>query len=1331
MGTCKKDSVCLTCGGQGQECNGHFGYVKLALPVFHAGYFKQVVNILWAICKDCSRLLLPDGDRRSFLKALRRPGLDNFRRSQIVRRITDQCRKVRKCENCGASNGKVVKVTALKIVHERFTKPGTKSDGQDIDAYEDLHALRVFNILRKISTADCEFLGINAGEARPENLIWQVLPVPPVCIRASVDRGYYSREDDLTVKIGDIIQSNNVLKAGILAGLPVFKLVEAWESLQLQIAVYITGKTPGTRGPEYYRQTLRCFYQRLKGKEGRFRSNLSGKRVEYSGRTVISPDPNLRIDEVGIPLRVAKQMTYPERVTAINKEKLQQRILNGEKKWPGALAIIKKQGGYRQLLRFGNIQNMASSLRVGDIVERHIEDRDIVLFNRQPSLHKLSILCHSAKIHPHRTFCLNECVCHPYNADFDGDEMNIHVPQTEEARAEALQLMGVRENLVTPKNGKPIIGAIQDFISTAYILSWKDTFLDRAAFVQICFQMLETGFDLPPPSILKPQMLWTGKQVFNVLMRPNKHDPVLVNIDTACRHFRAPKGQAKDLDPNDAWLVIRNSELMCGVIDKAIIGPGKKGNLFYTILCGFGPAAAAECMNRISRLSARWLTNLGFSFGISDVYPSESLTELKNMLMENAFTEYEDIIADHVESFNTSEMKKLQNTENRLSRILTKVRRQAGNECINQLSKYSALRIMAMSGSKGSDINISQMTALVGQQVINNKRVQDGFQDRTLPHFLRNTLDPLSKGFIQNSFFTGLSPTEMFFHAASGREGLLDTAIKTAETGYMSRRLVKSLEDLSCQYDNTIRTSAGQIVQFQYGDDGLDPVEMEGTNCPVHFERTFIHAMATSNNPGVLYPSEIGRICEEELADARENLARKGYRDSQLEHTNCTENDVDHLESARLFVDSIVSFVQAKVDKLVQPNRSTHSLILNLANRISEEALRKFIQLCLSKYEKAKLHPGHAVGAIAAQSIGEPGTQMTLNTFHFAGVSGMSLTQGVPRIKEIVNAAVDIRTPVITCIINGSASLQAAQFVKGKIERTCLRDIVSYIAEIWNEDKSYIKIKINWKSVDSMFLDLSMQDILLKIQENRYFRKAEDLTFTCTRSKIRIHMDMDPKTRASLPISHASQTTEDPYLRLKNLRNILLGMQVAGYKDVRRVLIRAHGPAHTLLVEGSGLYSCLRTEGTDPTRTSTNSIMETRNVLGIEAARLTIIKEISEVMKDLDIDTRHIQLLADVMTYKGEVLGMTRFGMAKTRDSVLQLASFEQSTEHLFEAGAAGKVDPIQGVSESIIMGKPVGLGTGILGIGQILKFGKGDFKKKKTVFEDVWREIDKPFRFD
>jgi DNA-directed RNA polymerase III subunit RPC1 len=572
--------------------------------------------------------------------------------------------------------------------------------------------------------------------------------------------------------------------------------------------------------------------------------------------------------------------------------------------------------------------------------------------------------------------------------------MNLHIPQTEEARSEAIELMGVKNNLATPKNGEPIIGAIQDFISAAYLLSSKDNFFDRKSFTQICLYMLgpDIRFDLPPPSVLKPQMLWTGKQVFNILMRPNRDDPVKVNLDAACREFKQPKdGRPKDLDPNDGWLVIRNSEIMCGVMDKSTIGSGKKDNVFYIMLRDFGPAAAAEGMNRLSKLSARWFTNMGFSIGITDVYPSARLVQTKNDLVEKAYAACDEIIAKYkagkLEKMPGSD--ELQTMESHVSGILSKVRQQAGDECIAQLSKYNAPLIMATSGSKGSSINVSQMVALVGQQIINSERVQDGFQDRTLPHFPKNARQPPSKGFVRNSFFSSLSPTEFFFHAMSGREGLIDTAVKTAETGYMSRRLMKSLEDLSAQYDGTIRTSSAQIVQFSYGGDNLDPVDMEGKAKPVHFDRTYTHAVATThdNNDRGLLPSEIMDITEELLSKERAKYVRKDLMDKGLDYMDKSDHGIDQLESARDFLESIQHHIKSKTENLISSGGDFDDLTaerarraLNHVGKLSDKTLRAFIKSCLLKYEKARVEPGHAVGAVGAQSIGEPGTQMTLKT---------------------------------------------------------------------------------------------------------------------------------------------------------------------------------------------------------------------------------------------------------------------------------------------------------------------------------------------------------------
>lgn len=716
-------------------------------------------------------------------------------------------------------------------------------------AVDDLNPLRVLKLFQRIPSPDCELLGMDPSRGRPEMFIWQVVPAPPVCIRPSVSQDLSSTEDDITSKLSDIVYTSSLIRGGLQRGQPVQTIMEQWDYLQLLLAMYINNDAPGLQQAGLGK-AIRGFCQRLKGKQGRFRGNLSGKRVDFSGRTVISPDPNLGIDQVAIPIHVAKNLTYPERVSRYNIAKLQRRIRNGADRWPGANYVFKTRFNYRSFLKFSPGDKMADELEEGDIVERHLEDGDIVLFNRQPSLHKLSILCHYVKVRPWRTFRLNECVCNPYNADFDGDEMNLHVPQTEEARTEALELMGVKHNLATPKNGEPIIAAIQDFITGAYLLSRKDNFYDRKSFTQICMFMVDAKehIDLPPPTIIKPQALWTGKQVFNVLMRPNKASPVLVNLDAACREYRAVKDQPKDLDQNDGYLIIRNSEVMCGVMDKSAIGAGKKDSVFYVILRDYGPDAAVQAMNRLAKLSARWLTNQGFSIGISDVYPGERLVELKQHLVQTAYAECEKVIS----KYSRGELEKSpgcneeQTMETLVSGILSKVRQQAGEHCIKELSRWNSPLIMATSGSKGSNINVSQMVALVGQQIIGGSRVPDGFQDRSLPHFPKNARSPPSKGFVRNSFFSGLSPTEFLFHAISGREGLVDTAVKTAETGYMSRRLMKSLEDLSTQYDDTVRNSASGVIQFQYGEDRLDPVDMEAKAKPVHFDRTFNHAEVRS-----------------------------------------------------------------------------------------------------------------------------------------------------------------------------------------------------------------------------------------------------------------------------------------------------------------------------------------------------------------------------------------------------------------------------------------------------------------------------------------------------
>ncbi|TPX15815.1 uncharacterized protein E0L32_000149 [Thyridium curvatum] len=1387
LGTSSKSKTCDTCHQKLAFCSGHFGHIRLPLPAFHIGYLRFIMTILQNICKDCGCVLLTEPEKRMYLKELRRPGLDNMRRTLICKKINEVCKKVKECPYCKAVNGTIKKLGVLKLAHDRFAAFNRSTSAKKIPpeskvkfdnsfsaakkytpelekhirkAFEDLSPLRVLNLFKKVSPSDCELLGLDPAEGRPEMFLWQYLPAPPICIRPSVAQDNASTEDDLTTKLAEIVQISGLIRASLAKGTPIGTIMELWEFLQLQIAMYVNSEVPGLAQPGFGK-TTRGFCQRLKGKQGRFRGNLSGKRVDFSGRTVISPDPNLGIDQVAVPILVAKNLTYPERVNHNNIEKLKKCVINGPYEWPGAIQVLQRKNDdvpyYKSQLKWvDDREEIARTLKAGDIVERHLEDGDIVLFNRQPSLHKLSIMSHLVKVRPWRTFRLNECVCTPYNADFDGDEMNLHVPQTEEARAEAITLMGVKHNLATPKNGEPIIAATQDFITAAYLISSKDRFYTRREFAYICMHMTEATvhLDIPPPAILKPQALWTGKQVFSMLMRPNKETNVKVNLDAKCREYKPRPGECPDMCPNDGWLVIRNSEVMCGRMDKSTVGGGKKDSIFYVILRDFGPDAAVIAMNRLAKLCARFLGNRGFSIGVYDVFPPAELNVGKEALVKSANAECDKLIT----LFKEGRLEKAagcnpeQTLENAISGILSRVRQQAGQKCNETLSRNNAPLTMAKSGSKGSDINVAQMVAVVGQQIIGGQRVPDGFQDRSLPHFHKNARQPPSKGFVKNSFYSGLVPTEFLFHAISGREGLVDTAVKTAETGYMSRRLMKSLEDLSTQYDHSVRTSGGGIVQFQFGADRLDPVNMEGAAKPVHFDRTWTHAenLTLDNSEPSLLPDQVMEICNTMLNAERNRCIRRDLVTNKiLPYNDDSDKSLDWQEGKRNFIETVHAYVKARAEKIakirkmsgLEVNNHEASMDLDghdeewamerrteLVAKVSKSTLKLFIKLCLDKYEAAQVEPGHAVGAVGAQSIGEPGTQMTLKTFHFAGVAGMSITQGVPRIKEIINASKKISTPVIECPLQNNKQIEAARIVKGRIEKTYVSDVLRFIEDEWEAGGGKIILKIDREALQDMHLGIGLNDIARAIVKHKKLKVDENsIEVNHGAGTVLLNVSyswLDSGAKRGTKSKVAAEEGSDLLLRVNFLRRMLPTVAISGYPEATRAIIQTSEQSeHAVVVEGYGLLDCMNTEGVIGTRTKSNNIMECKDILGIEAARLTIAHEIGVVMGDMGIDPRHMDLLADVMTYKGEVLGITRFGLSKMRDSVLQLASFEKTPDHLFEAAAGMKTDRIEGVSENIIMGQTMGVGTGAFKMVRRLGLDKKDTVPRRTLFEEAWEK--------
>ena len=1315
LGISDRKLECATCKGRLTDCAGHFGFIRLELPVFHIGYFKHVLSILQCVCKSCSCLLLSEVERAEFQQAISGKGCTVNKRNATFKKLVERCKRVRSCPACKALNGPVKKLpNQLKLCHDRFLKDEkakaqflttfdqAKRENERIEehlgkAVENLNCLRVWEIFKRIKPEDRELLNIRVP---PEKLLMTHIPVPPVCIRPSIEMEMSSatNEDDITMKLIQIVEVNNSLRGSIEKGLALTGLMESWDFLQMQCAMYINSEAPGLP-PVYHPHTkpLRGFVQRLKGKQGRFRGNLSGKRVDFSGRTVITPDPNLSIDEVAIPEAVAKSLTYPERVNRYNIEKLRRCVNNGITVHPGACFVVSKGGKSKTYLKYGNRKKIAEEIQVGDVVERHLEDGDIVLFNRQPSLHKMSIMAHRVRVMPWRTFRFNECVCTPYNADFDGDEMNLHVPQTEEARTEALVLMSVAQNLCSPKSGELIVSAIQDFLTCAHLITVKDVFLDRLEFTRLsCFICdASTRMALPPPCIIKPVELWSGKQLFSMIVRESLASYAKVNLKLPEKTYSKKE---KCMCPSDGYVCIRDSVLLCGNLGKATLGTGSKEGLFALLLRDYSPFVSMQCMNRLAKLSSRWLGTFGFSIGIDDVTPGARLVRGKEETVEEGYS----ACKTHIKLYNEggltlqSGCDKDQTLEVLVSSELNKIREEAGKMCIKTLNKKNSALIMAQCGSKGSPLNISQMVACVGQQNVNGQRIENGFKDRTLPHFQKHTKSPNSKGFVKSSFFDGMSPTEFFFHTMAGREGLVDTAVKTAETGYMSRRLMKALEDLATRYDNTVRTCSGVVIQFTYGDDGLDPVEVEDKDGnPVNFDRILdlVRTRVPSNARDSLLPKDIKAAIREATAE----LAR-----TRRMGALCTLGEGGEGEVPGAFQHwvekKLISFVDGEADKLaklratwklpagkkVDGKKGGKEYLLSLTG-MNRQQVNEFVRVCYSKYERELVEPGTAVGAVAAHSIGEPGTQMTLKTFHFAGVASMNVTLGVPRLKEIINASKSVSTPIMKVVLEESASLHSARIVKGRLERTTLGEISSSIKSVLGKEGAYILITLDAKLIERLELNIDAERVAKLLEQTQKLKIKENNIEVAGEHKLRVW----PLVR--------DEVENNALFRLHFLVKELPKIIVQGIPTIQRAVINEDKGRYDLVVEGLNLKEVLGTAGVNHRETTSNHIIEVEKTLGIEAARNSIINEIIYTMSEhgITVDRRHVMLLADLMTNKGEVLGITRFGIAKMKDSVLMLASFEKTTDHLFNAALHGRRDNITGVSECIILGRPMPLGTG------------------------------------
>ena len=812
---------CKTCGQKQGDCPGHFGHIDLAKPVIHVGYTRLIRKLLRVTCRECGRLLLEKEEIEKFSALEDDPYSDETIGEKDIK-------KERVCPYCGEQQFKInfEKPTSFVEVSSE-----TDENGKTHKTEHKLTSADIRERLERIPDDDLRLLGIDPEVARPEWAVLTVLPVPPVTVRPSIilENGQRS-EDDLTHKLVDIIRINQRFKENQDAGAPQLIIEDLWELLQYHVTTYLDNEVADCP-PARHRsgRPLKTLSQRLKGKDGRFRGSLSGKRVNFSARTVISPDPNLSVGEVGVPLAIANEMSVPVRVTKQNIDDIRAMIKIGPNRPTlrdpcGANYVNRPDGRRIRLIAGpeGNCETVAEMVEPGWKVDRQLRDGDVVLFNRQPSLHRMSIMSHRLKVMNGRTFRLNPAVCPPYNADFDGDEMNLHVPQTEEARAEAELLVSVQENILSPRFGAPIIGGLHDHISGIFILTNQTKWYTKQEFLYLLkYTKME---HMPEPGkIVDGVPYWSNKQAFSVIL---PKDISMFYKATCCQNCNPCTKNTKEGCPNDAFVQIVNGELISGTIDKKSVG-AMDGMILNRIIRLHGTKRAKEYIDDLTRLSIRGIMLNGFSYGINDT----DLGKNQHKQIREVLDKAEEDAAKKIEIFEQGHLEPMpgrtpeETLELQLMSQLGKARDSTGSIASRHLGFENSAVVMAVSGARGSMLNIAQMAGCIGQQAVRGERLSRGYENRTLPHFKRGDKGASAHGFVRNSYKSGLTPTEFFFHAIGGREGLVDTAVRTSQSGYLQRRMINALQDLKVAYDGTVRSTGGKIIQFVYGEDGTDPAK--------------------------------------------------------------------------------------------------------------------------------------------------------------------------------------------------------------------------------------------------------------------------------------------------------------------------------------------------------------------------------------------------------------------------------------------------------------------------------------------------------------------------
>ncbi|XP_043584606.1 DNA-directed RNA polymerase I subunit RPA1 [Bombus pyrosoma] len=1056
----------------------------------------------------------------------------NMQWHTYVENVIKQYATLKVCVNCQEPIPKITtlknKIMTTKISETSNTPRSVKSRGV-------VHKLETVMImpdqskdyLRKLWQNERDFLkvlipcfGMVDIEYPTDIFFFEVIPVlPPIVRPVNFVNGqmiehpqsqvYKSIIQDCLV-LRNIIQTiqdgdtNQLTEEGklvfeqIKGNTAIEKLHNAWQNLQINVD-HLMDRDMNRTADSANCQGLK---QVIEKKEGIIRMHMMGKRVNFAARSVITPDPNLNIDEIGIPEAFAMKLTYPTPVTPWNVVQLRQLVLNGPNIHPGAVMVEHEDGSIQRISNTNAVQREAIAKRLlttSDkankffkgikIIHRHLQNGDILLLNRQPTLHKPSIMAHKARIlKGEKTLRLHYANCKAYNSDFDGDEMNAHYPQNELARSEGYNIANVSNQYLVPKDGTPLSGLIQDHMVSGVRLTVRGTFFLREDYMQLVYAALSTIQDniiLLPPSIIKPKPLWSGKQIVSTviinIIPPNQaRINLTANAKISAKEWQVGKARqwkcgTEFLDPktmSEAEVIIRNGELLCGVLDKTHYGATPFG-LVHCIFELYGGICSTKLLSAFGKLFQAALQRNGFTLGIEDILLLNKADKKRKEIISNCRKIGEniqrsvlelpddipmDIVTSKIEESYWSDSKFRAQIDRKYKSALDVYTNDINKACLpaGLLKKFpdNNLQLMVQSGAKGSTVNTMQISCLLGQIELEGKRPPLMISGKSLPSFPAYDPTPRAGGFIDGRFMTGIKPQEFFFHCMAGREGLIDTAVKTSRSGYLQRCLIKHLEGLSINYDSTVRDSDGSLVQIYYGEDGLDIpgsrfLRKEQLNFLIDNKNAILNEEMVKNlkmdsdtgkilkvvrkikkweskngsalqkrriSPFTRFSREDMNIKKSKYKEINENSGRsKASLSFMRKWLRTSEEDKKwiYAECARC-PDPIMSKYRQDIDFGVISERLENLMDEYIASKSNNSIIKKkdLRDLLSVKVMKIVCPPGEPVGLLAAQSIGEPSTQMTLNTFHFAGRGEMNVTLGIPRLREILMmASKNIKTP--------------------------------------------------------------------------------------------------------------------------------------------------------------------------------------------------------------------------------------------------------------------------------------------------------------------------------